>query len=68
MIPSQRRRLEMLLRRKRGTTSWEVMQVCRTTCPGKRISELRQAGWTIRTEWVGEREYMRYFGEAPKGF
>jgi hypothetical protein len=67
MNPTQRRRLEMLLKRKQGTTSWEIMFVCRTVCPHRRIFDLKQLGWIIHSEKTGER-YLRYRGIPPKGW
>ena len=66
MNPTQRRRLEMLLKRKQGTTSWEIMFVCRTVCPHRRLSDLKEAGWTIKSQKT-EGNHLRYWGKAPKG-
>lgn len=67
MIPSQRRRLEMLLKRTKGTTSWEIMSVCRTVCPHRRLSDLKEAGWTIKSQTISGQNFRRYWGTPPKG-
>lgn len=65
--PTQLQRLVFLLSRKCGTTAMEVAQAISTTCPHKRISELRYSGWTIVKKLVPGTSYYRYFGTAPKG-
>jgi hypothetical protein len=67
MKPTQTRRLEMLLNRKRGTTSWEIMFVCRTVCPHRRIADLKERGWTIKSERIEGCSHHRYWGTPPKG-
>lgn len=64
---TQHQLLISLLSRKRGTTAMEVAQVVKTTCPHKRISELRHAGWTIVKKQMPGASYHVYFGTAPKG-
>jgi hypothetical protein len=38
----------------------------RTVCPHKRMSELKDRGWTITKTKVFGKNYHRYFGQAPK--
>jgi hypothetical protein len=68
MIPTQRRRLEMLLRRPKGTTSWEIIQICRTTSPHRRLTDLEESGWVITRLPVDGAKHLRYFGKPPKGW
>ena len=67
MKPTQTKRLQMLLKRKSGTTSWEIMFVCRTVCPHRRIADLEKAGWTIHRERIPGCSHLRYRGTPPKG-
>lgn len=50
MKATQYQRLERLLTRKKGATAMDIVQAIGTTCPHKRVSDLRQRGWTIL--WV----------------
>ena len=68
MKPTQRRRLEMLIKRAKGTTSWEIIQICRTACPHRRLSDLKESGWTITSRPVDGHKHHRYFGVPPKGW
>jgi hypothetical protein len=40
MKPTQYRKIVDYLRRRGTATTWELMQVARSTCPHKRISEM----------------------------
>lgn len=66
--PTQPQKLELLLKRKYGVTAMEIVQKCGTTCPHKRMSELKAKGWTIRREPVKGRNYGRYYGAPPAKF
>ncbi|TXK26519.1 hypothetical protein FVQ98_14175 [Ottowia sp. GY511] len=59
-------RLAKLLARKRGTTAYEIMIVCKTVCPHKRMSDLKARGWTIVKKPITGTRFHRYFGQAPK--
>ncbi len=63
---SQPARLELLLKRKSGVTAMEISTRCGSTCPHKRLSELKDKGWTIWREPIKGRPYGRYFGTPPK--
>ena len=39
--------VERLLKRKKGVTAFEIIMEARTVCPHKRMSELKDRGWTI---------------------
>lgn len=53
-----------LLRRKCGATAMEIIQAAGTVCPHKRMSEMRDRGWTITRRPVPGKVYGRYFGNA----
>jgi hypothetical protein len=59
-------KLARLLSRKTGATAMDIVSTIGTVCPHKRLSELKQRGWTIRKEQVPGRSFHRYFGKAPK--
>lgn len=45
----------------------EIIQRVGTVCPHKRMSDLKERGWTITKKQVQGKNYHRYFGTAPKG-
>ena len=63
---TQLERLGKLLTRKRGITSWEIMQEVGTVCPHKRMSDLKERGWLITKTEVLQKNFFRYFGVPPK--
>lgn len=64
---TQHQILAKLLSRKCGTTAFEIIVEARTVCPHKRMSDLKERGWTITKKLVKGKNYHRYFGTAPKG-
>jgi len=62
---SQTDRIGKLLLRKSGATAMEIIEAGKTTCPHKRMSELKERGWTIWRKPVPGRNYGRYFGLEP---
>jgi len=64
---TQHQILAKLLSRKCGTTALEIIQRVGTVCPHKRMSDLKELGWTITKKQVHGKRYHRYFGTAPKG-
>lgn len=62
---TQHQILAKLLLRKRGTTAMEVAQAIGSTCPHKRISEFRDAGWTVVKKPVKGKNFNCYFGTPP---
>lgn len=52
---------------KRGVTSMDIIKHCRTTSPSKRISEMRNLGWTITKKKVAGTNYHVFTGKPPKG-
>ena len=63
---TQLERLGKLLTRKRGITSWEIVELVGTVCPHKRISDLKERGWLITKKEVLNKNFFRYFGLPPK--
>jgi hypothetical protein len=55
-----------LLQRKRGVTCLEMIEMAFTTTPTRRLSDLREMGWTITKKPVLGQHYFRFFGIAPK--
>lgn len=66
-MKTQYERLERLLTRKTGATAMDIATEVGSTSPHKRLSELRERGWTIWREAVKGRNYGRYFGKKPQG-
>ena len=64
---TQYQALARLLLRKRGTTSMEIVNVCGTVSPHRRLADMKQRGWTITKRRVTGKKYHAYFGTAPKG-
>ena len=62
---TQCKELGKLLKRKNGVTALEIILQVGTVCPHKRMSDLKDAGWTIVKEKVPGKTYHRYFGSAP---
>lgn len=62
---TQYSRIEKLLTRKSGATAMEIIAKCGTTCPHKRLSELKERGWFIQRLAVKGQTYGRYVGQAP---
>lgn len=63
---TQYQRLGKLLTRKTGATAMEIVSTVGTVCPHKRMSELKDKGWTITKKPVTGANYHRYFGQSPK--
>ena len=63
---TQHQALGKLLQRKRGATAFEISMLIGTVCPHKRLSDLKDMGWTILRQEVPGQKYGRYFGIAPK--
>lgn len=63
-MKTQLQLLEKLLLK--GCTSMDIIRVCRTTTPSRRIADLRDKGWTITKVKVAGKNYHMFFGKAPK--
>ena len=59
--------LKRLLTRKRGATSFEIATLMGTVCPHRRLTDLKEQGWTILRQEVEGQKDGRYFGVAPFG-
>ena len=66
MKKTQCEMLGRLLLRKRGITSMGIIKTIGTVCPHKRMSDLKEQGWTITKNPVLGTNYHRYFGQSPK--
>jgi hypothetical protein len=64
-ILTQRNILIKLLTSKAGATSMDIVHVCGTVCPHKRMSELKATGWTILKQEIPGKRYHRYFAKPP---
>lgn len=65
--PTQHQILARLLSRKCGTTAMEIVAQVGTVSPHRRLSDLKERGWTITKKQVAGKNFHRYFGIAPKG-
>lgn len=63
MKQNQYDRLAKLLTRKRGATAMDIVEAVGTVCPHKRLSEMKERGWTITRKPVQGKSYGVYFGE-----
>lgn len=70
MVPCMTKQeiLKKLLTRKRGVTSYEIALEMGTVCPHRRITELKEEGWTILTSEIPGKNHLRYHGVAPNTF
>ena len=59
-------RIGKLLQRKRGVTSIEIIQICKSTTPTRRMSDMRELGWEITKTRVEGKSWYRYTGKPPK--
>jgi len=65
-MKTQLDKLAVLLTRSRGITSYEIIMELGTVSPHKRLSELKERGWTITKRKVNGKNYHRYFGKRPE--
>lgn len=63
---TQADKLKKLLLRKSGCTSVDIAAVLPSVSPHRRISDLKEQGWTVLKKQEGR--LKRYFGIAPKAF
>lgn len=63
---TQHQKLGKLLQRKRGVTAFEIIHEVGTVCPHKRLSDLKEMGWTILRQEIEGQKHGRYFGIPPK--
>ncbi len=60
--------LKVLLKSKLGVTSAQMCELLPTVTPSRRISDLREQGWTITKKQVQGTNYFRFFGQPPESF
>ena len=65
MKTTQLQRLARLLQRKTGATALEIIITVGSVSPHKRMTELKERGWTITRVPVPGERYGRYFGKKP---
>jgi len=65
-MKTQTERIAALISRPQGATSMELIRGGRTTTPSRRVSDLREAGWTIEKGKVPGKNFHVFFGKAPK--
>ena len=65
---SQLEMLKAMLKRKQGVTSLEIQKEIGTVCPHRRLTDLKEQGWTILSKEIAGQDYLRYHGIAPKSF
>lgn len=68
MKSKQLNRLCKLLTRSRGCTSMEIITECQTTAPHRRLTDLKEHGWSIYKKPVEGQNFSRYFGIPPAEF
>lgn len=61
-------KLKQMLKRKQGITSMEIIKELGTVCPHRRLSDLKEQGWSILTKEIPGKNYLRYHGIPPKSF
>ena len=65
---TQLERLKVLIQRKQGVTSAEIAKALPSVTPSRRISDLRDAGWTITFKFQDDNKTKIYFGKPPKAW
>ena len=59
-------KLKKLIQRKQGVMSWEIAQKLPSVTPSRRVSDLRDLGWTITFKKTDDNQKI-FFGTPPKG-
>ena len=60
--------LKEMLVRKQGITSIQIINEIGTVCPHRRLTDLKEQGWTILTKEIEGKNYLRYHGIPPETF
>ena len=63
---TQLQRLALLLVKKQGTTTVEIARFLPSTTPTRRLSDMREKGWTITYKLKDDGVTKIYFGTPPK--
>jgi hypothetical protein len=59
-------KVEQLLQRPHGCTMMEIVTMCNSTTPSRRIADLKDNGWKITKVKVEGTNYHRFYGQPPK--
>jgi len=59
-------KLKLLMQRKQGVTSVEIVKHLPSVTPHRRISDLKEAGWTITFKLMDDNKTKIYFGKPPR--
>ena len=62
---TQLEKLEKLLLKKNGTTTVEIARILPSVTPTRRISDMREKGWTITFKLKDDGVTKIYFGQPP---
>jgi hypothetical protein len=65
-MKTQYAKLAQLLKRKSGCTSVDICAVLPSVSPHRRLSDMKEQGWTILKKQDGK--LKRYFGTPPQAF
>lgn len=63
---TQLEKLEKLLIKKRGTTTVEIAKTLPSVTPSRRLSDMRELGWTITFKLQEDGRTKIYFGQPPE--
>lgn len=63
---TQLEKLQKLMLKKSGTTTVEIARILPSTTPTRRISDLRDKGWTITYKLMDDKVTKIYFGKPPE--
>ncbi len=63
---TQMDKLKELLKRKNGVKSWEIAKALPSVSPHRRLSDLKEQGWTITYKLMDDNKTKIYFGTPPK--
>lgn len=63
---TQLEKLQKLMLKKSGTTTVEIARTLPSTTPTRRISDLRDKGWTITYKLMDDNVTKIYFGKPPE--
>lgn len=58
-------KLKKLIQRKQGVMSWEIAQKLPSVTPSRRVSDLRDLGWTITFKKTDDNQKI-FFGTPPE--
>jgi hypothetical protein len=63
---TQMDKLKELLQRKQGVKSYEIVKALPSVSPHRRLSDLKERGWTITFKLMDDNKTKIYFGKPPK--